>query len=614
MAEKEIVRTERAPAPFQGAPYNQAVRAAASSSSPASSGSQPGGAEMVGAAIAEQTEQVMRTCARSSRRPAAASTGSSRRRSSSRPRRLRRHERGLRAPRRRPPPARSTVEVAKLPSGALVEIEAIVAPDARARSQNGAVWDSVADYVRSLGLDAYLVGGAVRDELLGHPARDPTSSSPGSATPSCGRRSSRTAGSRTSSSPASASALRLLPRDRDGARAAPAGIEFAPPRVERSTGPGRHDFEIVADAAIPLEQDMERRDFTINAIAKRLATGELLDPLGGRDDLERGVLRTTSPTSFRDDPLRIVRGLRFVSQLGLEPDADTLAQMREWAPQVGSSRASGSAAGSRPTGWASCRSCCSARTRRRRCGWRATRACSSQCSPSSSRAIGYDRAGRPAAPAARRAHLRGRPGGGRRGRAARGAARGAAARPRQAARRERDGRRTRELGAEHRRSESCAGCATRRGCGSTSSGSCASTRSIPKPRATPSRRAASSRGTASGSRSTWSPTSAADLRAKDVAESDVATGRALPRRSSSRSASSPHRLGDLAVDGTDLIALGFARGRSSARACERCWTTWSRIRRGTTASGCSSRARELRVIRWEPPGPYVVVFSTRAAA
>ena len=127
---------------------------------------------------------------------------------------------------------------------------------------------------------------------------------------------------------------RLLPRDKEARALQPAGIEFAPPRVERSTGPGRHDFEIVADAGISLEQDMERRDFTINAIARRLETGEVLDPLGGRADLDRRVLRTTSPTSFRDDPLRIVRGLRFVSQLGFDPDEDTLRQMREWAPQL----------------------------------------------------------------------------------------------------------------------------------------------------------------------------------------------------------------------------------------------------------------------------------------
>src|SRR5687768_15479855 len=128
--------------------------------------------------------------------------------------------------------------------------------------------------------------------------------------------------------------VRFLPSDPAARALQPAGIELTPPRVERSTGPGRHDFEIVADAAISLDEDMRRRDFTINAIARRLATRELLDPLGGRRDLERRVLRTTSPTSFRDDPLRIVRGLRFVSQLDLEPDEDTLRQMREWAPQI----------------------------------------------------------------------------------------------------------------------------------------------------------------------------------------------------------------------------------------------------------------------------------------
>jgi poly(A) polymerase/tRNA nucleotidyltransferase (CCA-adding enzyme) len=195
-------------------------------------------------------------------------------------------------------------------------------------------WESVADYVRSLGLDAWMVGGAVRDELLGKPIRDTDFVVPGvghaelhAALEPHGKVEDLVVAGQNVGA-------RLLPRDRDVRKLAPAGIEFAPPRVERSTGPGRHDFEIVADASIPLEQDMERRDFTINAIAKRLDTNELLDPLHGQQDLERRVLRTTSPTSFRDDPLRIVRGLRFVSELDLDPDAETLAQMREWAPQV----------------------------------------------------------------------------------------------------------------------------------------------------------------------------------------------------------------------------------------------------------------------------------------
>ena len=79
---------------------------------------------------------------------------------------------------------------------------------------------------------------------------------------------------------------------------------------------------------------MARRDFTVNAMARRLETGEVVDPFGGAEDLKRGVLRTVRPRSFAEDPLRLVRGLRLVSQLGLEPDEETLAQMREEAGSV----------------------------------------------------------------------------------------------------------------------------------------------------------------------------------------------------------------------------------------------------------------------------------------
>ena len=193
---------------------------------------------------------------------------------------------------------------------------------------------TVSDFVHSLGLDAYLVGGAVRDELLGRAAKDQDFVVPGvgydelrTALSPHGRvEDLEVAGQRVG--------LRLYPRDSAVRALAPAGIEFAPPRTERSTGPGRHDFEIVASPEISLEQDMGRRDFTINAIAKRLATSELLDPFGGEEDLRAGVLRTVSPQSFREDPLRIVRGLRFVSEHDLAPDEQTLAQMREEAASV----------------------------------------------------------------------------------------------------------------------------------------------------------------------------------------------------------------------------------------------------------------------------------------
>jgi tRNA nucleotidyltransferase (CCA-adding enzyme) len=195
-------------------------------------------------------------------------------------------------------------------------------------------WRSVSDYVHSLGLDAYLVGGAVRDQLLDLPAKDEDFVVPGvgyeelrAVLEPLGRGEPLEVAGRQVG-------LRLRPHDRHARALAPAGIEFAPPRRERSTGPGRHDFEIDADASIPLEDDMRRRDFTINAIAKRLATEEIVDPFGGRRDLERGILRTVTPDSFREDPLRIVRGLRFVSQLDLEPDEETRAQMAQHAAAI----------------------------------------------------------------------------------------------------------------------------------------------------------------------------------------------------------------------------------------------------------------------------------------
>ena len=198
----------------------------------------------------------------------------------------------------------------------------------------GAVGNPVADFVDSLDLDAHVVGGAVRDELLGLPGKDLDFVVPGvghaelrTALAPHGRLEDLVVGEQLVG-------VRLHPRDATLRAAQPAGLEFAPPRRERSTGPGRHDFEIVADAAITLEEDMRRRDFTINAIARSLRTGEILDPLGGRADLEARILRTTTATSFRDDPLRIVRGLRFVSELGLDADADTVRQMREWGPQL----------------------------------------------------------------------------------------------------------------------------------------------------------------------------------------------------------------------------------------------------------------------------------------
>ena len=128
--------------------------------------------------------------------------------------------------------------------------------------------------------------------------------------------------------------VRFYPRDASVRRLTRAGIELAPPRREVSTGRGRHDFEIVVDPTATVEEDLARRDFTINAMARRLADDMLVDPYGGRADLEARLLRTVSPRSFAEDPLRIVRGLRFVSQLDFDPAEETLAQMRREADGV----------------------------------------------------------------------------------------------------------------------------------------------------------------------------------------------------------------------------------------------------------------------------------------
>jgi tRNA nucleotidyltransferase (CCA-adding enzyme) len=193
---------------------------------------------------------------------------------------------------------------------------------------------TIEDFVRSLGLDAYLVGGAVRDEQLGLDSKDADFVVPG--VDHDGLRRALAPHGRVEDLEVAGRLVgaRLYPRDPELRKLAPAGIEFAPARAERSTGPGRHDFEIVADPALSIEDDLARRDFTVNAMARRLETGELVDPFGGASDLNRGVLRTVRPTSFAEDPLRLVRGLRLVSQLGLEPDDATLEQMRAEADGV----------------------------------------------------------------------------------------------------------------------------------------------------------------------------------------------------------------------------------------------------------------------------------------
>jgi putative nucleotidyltransferase with HDIG domain len=194
--------------------------------------------------------------------------------------------------------------------------------------QNHRVPSPVREYIRSLDLDAYVVGGAVRDELLGIDHADEDFLVPG--VDQAGLRAALAPHGRIEDMEVHGQlvGVRFHPRDRDVGRLTRAGIEITPPRAERSTGPGHRDFEIVADPAVTVEEDMGRRDFTVNAMARRLSTGELVDPFGGLSDLARRELRTVSSGSFREDPLRLLRGLRLVSQLGFRPAGETLTAMR----------------------------------------------------------------------------------------------------------------------------------------------------------------------------------------------------------------------------------------------------------------------------------------------
>jgi tRNA nucleotidyltransferase/poly(A) polymerase len=146
------------------------------------------------------------------------------------------------------------------------------------------------------GLSALLVGGAVRDQLLDRPLRDLdlfVDADP-------------------------AEILRAVPRV--------VAIEAHTPVVKVLPLAGEPGVEITTPrpGAGDLREDLERRDFTINAIAFDPRSGTYVDPTGGRSDLQARVLRTRRPSSaFREDPIRILRGLRLAEELSLEVEPAT---------------------------------------------------------------------------------------------------------------------------------------------------------------------------------------------------------------------------------------------------------------------------------------------------
>lgn len=157
------------------------------------------------------------------------------------------------------------------------------------------------------GEDAWIVGGAVRDELLGRPVLD--------LDIACREpeRAARAYGQRTRGAvfPLSAQHGGWRVAFRDGTT-----VDFTP----------------VHGGSI--ESDLSTRDFTVNAIAVPLEGGDAVDPHGGRDDIARRLLRVVSPRVFDDDPLRLLRAVRLEDELGFALDPESERLVRERAPLV----------------------------------------------------------------------------------------------------------------------------------------------------------------------------------------------------------------------------------------------------------------------------------------
>ena len=161
----------------------------------------------------------------------------------------------------------------------------------------------------------YLVGGAVRDALLGLPAGD---------------RDHVVVGA--SAQQMLDAGYRQVGRDFPVFLHPRTGEEHALARTERKSGRGYTGFVVHADPSVTLEDDLRRRDFTINAIA-RAEDGALVDPFGGARDIEDRVLRHVGE-AFVEDPLRVLRAARFMARfasLGFTIAPETLALMRAMA-------------------------------------------------------------------------------------------------------------------------------------------------------------------------------------------------------------------------------------------------------------------------------------------
>jgi tRNA nucleotidyltransferase (CCA-adding enzyme) len=156
----------------------------------------------------------------------------------------------------------------------------------------------------------YAVGGAVRDRLLGRAVEDQDYVVVGATPEQMEQLGYRPVGKDFP--------VFLHPQTHE---------EYALARTERKTARGYKGFEVYAAPEVTLEQDLARRDLTINAIA-RDEHGNLIDPFNGVADLQAGILRHISP-AFVEDPVRVLRVARFAARFGFAVAPETLELMRE---------------------------------------------------------------------------------------------------------------------------------------------------------------------------------------------------------------------------------------------------------------------------------------------
>lgn len=159
-------------------------------------------------------------------------------------------------------------------------------------------------------MKVYAVGGSVRDQLLGLDVRDQDYVVVGSTPEEMERLGFKPVGRDFP--------VFLHPETRE---------EYALARTERKSGHGYRGFVVHTAPDVTLEQDLERRDLTINAIA-RDENGNIIDPFNGVADLRQGVLRHVGP-AFREDPVRVLRTARFAARFGFEVATQTRALMQQ---------------------------------------------------------------------------------------------------------------------------------------------------------------------------------------------------------------------------------------------------------------------------------------------